>query len=168
LRCRSEAVLPLLSSRTWWQGRGVAQRCFLWLLFPGQPWRREGGGVEHGEALFGASSGRFCLYRSHVLPLLLDLAPRWRQWQQERRFVRRLPRVSGASLQQLAATCFVSPSGPKRCRAPAPTASVLPCRRLSPCPAPTGCVPRRWCGGRSTVTSSEDWRRARGPDRVLD
>jgi hypothetical protein len=39
-------------------------------------------------------------------------------------------------------------------------------RLLSRCAAPSGLVPRRWCGGRCTVTPSVAWWRPEGPDRV--
>jgi hypothetical protein len=124
--------------RPWWQGRGAARRCCWWHFFPCWSWRR--GELERG-VLFSASSGRRCSWRCRVLPLLLDLAPRWRQWQQERGFVRPLGLDVGEFLQRLVAACSVTPSGHNGCTATGHVCFAQAVSALSRRPAPSGFVP---------------------------
>jgi hypothetical protein len=112
-----------------WETSGAAA---LWLLlFPVRPWRREGR-LEHGSVPLWASSGWFCSWHRRVLPHRLLLAQWWSQGHGCRGGRGGLVHLQRAPLRRLEVACFVSPSRPNGCRAPAPAASVAARASLPP------------------------------------
>jgi hypothetical protein len=132
-------------------------------LLPGRPWWREGR-LEHGCASL-CFSGWCSTCGRRVSSLWLPLTHRWNQslWLQRR------TRWSGP-------TSWSSSPAAWGGSFPSPRSDQMgvghPLRRFkaelaSSCrAAPSGRVPRRWCGGRCSVTLLVAWWRPEGPDHV--
>jgi hypothetical protein len=67
----------------------------------------------------------------------------------------------GALLQRLTTACSAVPSGPKSCRATAPTASLRLCRLSPAVPSQVVCVPGGGAVAGFVVALSESWRRTK-------